>query len=428
MEKEIKYYRRFHGYDYSRGASLFITMVTEPRASLFGRVRNAQVERSALGAQVFQALEAIPDFNPGFKLFEHELMPDHLHCNLHLPPFTRDGARDSGQGARGGGGARDSGQGARGGGGARDSGQVAREETAELEAANRAQLQRLGAAIRKFKTFTTTLARKSLGLSTIWQQGYHDRICVSRRFIDAVTRYIKYNALKYELMYNQPEFMRIREPLDFPRLDAEDFWKGMGNVALLDERNKVLSLRVARKTRDIGKVVARMEDAVRAGYTILSGFISPGEVAVRDMLLKNQNAKFIHVLPSCMKNGHRPDSRYLKPLQEGRFLELAEGNDESEFGRSACLQLNEEIVKIACAGEGLGVYWHDERAWQISPSTRDGARDSGQGARGGGRARDSGQGAPGGDGARDSGQGAPGGDGARDSGQGARGGGARDSG
>ena len=375
-------------------------MVTDPRASLFGRVRNATVERSDFGDQVFKALEAIPDFNPGFRLFEHELMPDHLHCNLYLPPFTRGGARDSGQGAQGDGGARDSGQGARGGGGARDSGQGAQGDGGardwEQEAANRAQLQRLGAAIRKFKTFTTTLARKSLGMATIWQQGYHDRICVSRRFIDAVTRYIKYNALKYELMYNQPEFMRIHEPLDFCRLDAEDFWKGMGNVALLDERNKVLSLRVARKTRDIGKVVARMEDAVRAGYTILSGFISPGEVAVRDMLLKNQNAKFIHVLPSCMKNGQRPDSRYLKPLQEGRFLELAEGNDESEFGRSACLQLNEEIVKIACAGEGLGVYWQDERAWQISPSTRGRARDSGQGTRGGGGARDSGQSASGG--------------------------------
>ncbi|MDO5317964.1 MAG: hypothetical protein Q4G65_04995 [bacterium] len=402
MEKQITYYRRFHGYDYSKGVSLFITMATEPRASLFGRVRNAQVERSALGEQVFQALEVIPDFNPGIRLFEHELMPDHLHCNLYLPPFTRDGARDSGQGARGGGGARDSGQGARGGGGARDSGQGGARAW-ERESANRAQLQRLGAAMRKFKTFTTTLARKSLGMSTIWQQGYHDRICVSRRFIDAVTRYIKYNALKYELMYNQPEFMRIREPLDSPRLDTEDFWKGMGNVALLDAGNKLLSLRVARKTRDIGKIVARMEDAVRAGYTIVSGFISPGEVAVRDMLLKNQNAKFIHVLPSCMKNGHRPDSRYLKPLQEGRFLELAEGNDESEFGRSACLQLNEEIVKIACAGEGLGVYWHDERAWQIAPSTRGGARDSGQGARGDGGALDSGQ-----CGAGESGQGSSG--------------------
>ena len=173
-------------------------------------------------------------------------------------------------------------------------------------------------------------------------------------------------------MYNQPEFMRIRVPLDFARLDGEDFWKGMGNVALLAEDNKLLSLRVSRKTRDLSRLVSRMEDAVRAGYTIMSGFISPGEIAVRDMLLANRDASFIHVLPSCMKNGHRPDSRYLKPLQEGRFLEIGEGNDESEFGRSACLALNDEIVKIACAGEGLGVYWKDERAWRITPDTRGG--------------------------------------------------------
>jgi len=141
----------------------------------------------------------------------------------------------------------------------------------------------------------------------------------------------------------------------------------MGNVSLLDAGNKLLSLRVSCKTRDIRRVVARMEDAVRAGYTILSGFISPGEIAVRDMLLENRNASFIHVLPSCMKNGHRPDSRYLKPLQEGRFLEIGEGNDESEFGRSACLALNDEIVKIASSGEGLGIYWKDERACRIVP-------------------------------------------------------------
>ena len=119
----------------------------------------------------------------------------------------------------------------------------------------------------------------------------------------------------------------------------------------------------------------RKEDAVRAGYTILSGFISPGEQAVRDMLLENGNATFIHVLSSCLKNGHRPDSRYLKPLQEGRFLEIGEGNDESEFGRAACLALNDEIVKIACAGEGLGIYWREERAWRITPA---GAGESGQ--------------------------------------------------
>lgn len=138
-----------------------------------------------------------------------------------------------------------------------------------------------------------------------------------------------------------------------------------------------------------------MEDAVRVGYTILSGFISPGEQAVRDMLLANGYATFIHVLPSCMKNGHRPDSCYLKPLQEGRFLEIGEGNDESEFGRAACLALNDEIVKIACAGEGVGVYWREERAWRITP---DGAGESGQcgaGAHGAGESGQRGAGAHG---------------------------------
>ena len=58
-----------------------------------------------------------------------------------------------------------------------------------------------------------------------------------------------------------------------------------------------------------------------------------------------------------MKNGHRPDSRYLQPLAEGRFLEIAEGNDETEFGRGACLELNDEIAAMAKAGAGGALYW-----------------------------------------------------------------------
>ena len=314
MGEQIKYYRRYHGYDYSRGAVLFITMATEPRKALFGRVADAVVLLSDFGRQVLECIEAIPRFNPGISLLEHVLMPDHLHMVLRIAPGLAE------------------------------------------------PLQALGAAMRKFKSYTTTLARRQLGLSTIWQQGYHDRICVSRRFIEAVARYIRYNPLKYELMYNQPQYMRIQEPIDSPRLDVDDFWKGIGNVALLDEANKLLALRVSRKvqSRDLLRVVSRMEDAVKAGYTLISGFISPGEVAVRDMLLENREARFIHILPSCMKNGHRPDSRYLPALSEGRFLEIAEGNDETEFGRGACLALNDEIAEMAKAGEGGALYWRAE--------------------------------------------------------------------
>ena len=116
MGEQIKYYRRYHGYDYSKGASLFVTMATEPRRALFGRVENATVVLSDLGRLVLESMEAIPRFNPGIMLFEHVLMPDHLHMNLRI------------------------------------------------EAGLDEPLQVLGAAMRKFKTYTSTLARKSLGL------------------------------------------------------------------------------------------------------------------------------------------------------------------------------------------------------------------------------------------------------------------------
>ena len=314
MDKPVIYYRRYHGYDYSRGAALFVTIATEPRRALFGRVENAAVIHSDLGVAVLEAMRAIPRFNPGISLFEHVLMPDHLHMNLRIEPGLAE------------------------------------------------PLQVFGAAIRRFKTFTTTLAQKALGLPKLWQQGCHDRICTSRRFIDSTARYIHYNPLKHELMYNQPEFMHIREPLDSPRLDADAFWKGMGNVSLLAPETKLLALRVSRKVRseDLPQVVARMENAVRAGYVILSGFISPGEVAVRDMLIGNREARFVHILPSCMGVRHRPDSRYLEPLAQGRFLEIAEGNDEQEFNRGACLTLNDQIAAMALAGEGGTLYWQKD--------------------------------------------------------------------
>ena len=48
----IHRYRRFDGWDYSRGASFFITIATAPRRALFGRVRGGGVVLSALGRKV----------------------------------------------------------------------------------------------------------------------------------------------------------------------------------------------------------------------------------------------------------------------------------------------------------------------------------------------------------------------------------------
>ena len=55
----IKRYRRFAGWDYAKGASLFITIATEPRRALFGRIVNGAVALSPLGEKVKEAVEAL---------------------------------------------------------------------------------------------------------------------------------------------------------------------------------------------------------------------------------------------------------------------------------------------------------------------------------------------------------------------------------
>ena len=194
----------------------------------------------------------------------------------------------------------------------------------------------------------------------LWRLGYHDHLCLNRRFIDSTERYIAYNPLKWALMHGAGS-LHIREPLDSPRLDIGDYWKGVGNVALLDPALPMVSLRVSRKVADLAALVAHLERAVDKGYVIISGFISKGEQAVRDMLCRRPDARFIRILPSCIPNARfKPESRYVAPFAEDRYLEIARGNDETEFGRAACLDLNDEIVKIATAGEGLALYWKDD--------------------------------------------------------------------
>ncbi len=333
--KAIGRYRRFKGWDYTKGASLFITIATEPRRPLFGEIKGGKVVLTPLGEKVAEALQAMPRLNSGLRLFGWVVMPDHLHFNCALAPGLEE------------------------------------------------PLKVLGWAIRRFKNYTTKLAKlaehssaiKSMAnepgsqarfdgqtaFGQLWQQGYHDYILLSRSMIDSTERYIAYNPMKWALMYGESGALRVVEPLSSPRLDLGDYWKGVGNIALLSPDEKLVSLRVSREVAAptaIAAVVRRMESAVEKGHVIISGFISKGERAVRDMLARRADAKFIRILPSCIPNRRfKPESVYVEPFAENRYLEIARGNDETEFGRRACLDLNAEIIEIATSGEGLALYW-----------------------------------------------------------------------
>ena len=56
LKKVIKRYRRFQGWDYSRGASLFITISTSPRRPIFGQVVGGEMKLSPLGEEALFSL------------------------------------------------------------------------------------------------------------------------------------------------------------------------------------------------------------------------------------------------------------------------------------------------------------------------------------------------------------------------------------
>ena len=364
----IRRYRRTHSWDYARGASLFITISTAPRRNIFGRISGNEVHLSQLGKHVADALDAMPRLNDGLRLYGRVVMPDHIHFNVYLRPGLNEPLKVLGNAIR------------------RFKNHTTK--LAKILLADRSILAEYSSAISTTTPNSSAIAlapsTSSEGRATqprspssddgraaqprpqgsddgrLWQQGYHDRLCLSRTFIDATERYIRYNPLKWALMHGIDHALRIHEPLDSPRLADGDYWKGVGNTALLGTGEKIVALRISRRcsSSQIAATVRRMEAAVDKGYIILSGFISPGEKAVRDMLCARADARFIRILPSCIPNARfKPESRYVPAFAAGRYLEIGRGNDEVAFGREACLDYNAEIIEIATAGEGVAVYW-----------------------------------------------------------------------
>lgn len=357
------HFRRLKGWDYSKGASFFITVTLEERRPLFGHVEGGIMVLSPLGEEVLASLEAIPRFHPEITLFGHVVMPDHVHFNCHLAAGLKEPLRLLGKAIAGFKAATTR--------AAFPQAQCACGSTANAKpapcepVAEQAQCCP-GARSGGARPPVAEQAQRSPGARSggarppgvrLWRAGYHDHLCLSRRFIDSTERYIAYNPLKWELMHGAGG-LRILEPLSSPRLDPEEYWKGVGNPALLSMEGKLVSLRVSRKVRDIAAVVERMEKAADQGYTVISGFVSKGEQAVRDALCRKPGARLIHLRASCIPNARfKPESAYVQAFAEDRCLELGRGNEEIAFDRAACLDVNEEIIRIATAGAGLALYF-----------------------------------------------------------------------
>ena len=92
-----KTHRRFRGYDYARGGSMFVTICLEHRRRLFGRVDHGRVVLSEAGEIAKSALmEAVAHFVGFITLRSWTIMPDHVHLRFTWPAGHDDAVKKIG--------------------------------------------------------------------------------------------------------------------------------------------------------------------------------------------------------------------------------------------------------------------------------------------------------------------------------------------
>lgn len=342
----IKRYRRYHGYDYARGAYLFVTTSLSPRRPLLGQVTWASAAPlppaacegrppraicalSPAGLAVQRALLETPRHVPGIALKQCVVMPDHVHALLYVAPGLA------------------------------------------------APLKALGRFMAGFKR----VAAKDAGVK--WERGYHDRVCIGADFRAQVAAYIAQNPLKWALMHGGANdgVCRVKEPLAHPALNEIDYWRGLGALALLD--GKICSIRVSRKVAALtGAQRARFLKGAGMGYVFISTFLSPGERELYALLAEN-GGRMIAVKERGLGLVYRPDVNETPLLAAGRLAILglggrladsqpsraAPGSGEGHpaaardgraspgpITRAGSLLLNDKIAAIARASGGAALY------------------------------------------------------------------------
>lgn len=329
----IRRYRRFRGFDYTRGARLFLTTALAPRRPVLGRVewvdggssaRLASVVLTPAGEAVEAALVETPRFVPAVSVEKYVVMPDHVHLLVNL----RAGEADP--------------------------------------------IKTLGRFMCGFKR----VAAKNGGIR--WEEGYHDRICLVKEFRGHVEAYIEQNPLKWMLMHegdgglkeggglttrHQEGRCRVREPLESGVLDDADYWRGLGALELLEER--LCSVRISRRVERLPASVAeRFLRGAAKGYVFVSTFLSAGERELFALLAAN-GGRMVVVKERGLGWVYRPDIHEAPLLGEGRLAVLGLGGGgggdgglttrHQEVTREGCLMLNEKIAKMAEASGGLAI-------------------------------------------------------------------------
>lgn len=173
---------RLREYDYSLDGAYFVTICTQDKSNIFGKINNGEITLNPAGHEIIRTCRDLPQFCSGLEIDEFVVMPNHLHIIFIL------NQRDVVAGLR-----------------------ACRHDitTEESQTLNKTTLPDV---VYQFKSWTTKIYSdgvKKMGWKPypkkLWQRNYYERVVRDDAELNRIREYIINNPFNWDKDNENPE-------------------------------------------------------------------------------------------------------------------------------------------------------------------------------------------------------------------------------
>lgn len=330
-DKKPSMLRRCVGHDYTERQIYMVTMVTEGRIPLFGKVIGRsdapegssdapRIELSELGIRVEREWWGIPAYYPQVEILALQMMPDHLHGII----FVKEKME-------------------------KDLSRIIRGFKTGCNRAYRELYPAVPSVVtqsQQTRQQSQQTRRNDRTHGLLFALGFNDKLLLRKGQLDRWLTYLQDNPRRLLMKREHPDLFRVQRGL---MVGSQQF-SAIGNRFLLD-RPVRLQVQCSRRLTDneIAEKQAWWLSQARQGAVLVSPSISKGEKQV-------MRAAFDEGLPLIIlqENGFtdlaKPGGKRMEACLRGQLLLLApweHHNERLAIRRDQCLSLN-DMAKMIC--------------------------------------------------------------------------------
>ncbi|WP_294742829.1 hypothetical protein [uncultured Prevotella sp.] len=321
-EKKPSMLRRCVDNDYTARRMYMVTLVTEGRKPLFGKVMGRSealepsaeaphIELSPLGEAIADIWQTIGCYHREVKVIALQMMPDHLHAIL----FVREQMEKP----------------------------LGKVLLGVKHACNQAFREVMPV---EFVAVAQQHARQERDNGLLFAKGFNDQILLRDGQLERWLNYLKENPRRLLMKRENPDLFRVQRGLSF----GEQSFSAIGNRFLL-ERPVKLQVQCSRSITeaDLQAKLSAFMKAARQGAVLVSPAISQGEKVIMRAAFE-EGLPLIYLEENGFTDLAKPGGKRMEACAKGQLLILApweHHNEKLTIKRGQCLELN-EMARAIC--------------------------------------------------------------------------------